>query len=130
MYKDKYLNQIVDAVKQGIVASKESDSKFWGDFQEWRKKKDARDEQMHDNLIKLGMTMESLLEAKKVQNGRLAKCEERIEPVENMANTVKGAIWIGTALIGLVLSMGAYIYIRTEKQLDNLSAIVVNHVQK
>lgn len=130
MFERQDLNQIIDAVKQGIVASKESDSKFWGEFNEWRKKKDERDQEAHDTLIKLGMTMESLLEAKKIQNGRLSKCEERIEPIESMTNTVKGAIWIGTALIGLIISMGAYIYIRTEKQLDSMSNVIIEHVQK
>jgi len=126
MFERQDLNQIMDAVKQGIVASKESDSKFWGEFNEWRKKKDTRDDEMHDTLLRLTASFENMAESNKIRNGRIDKLEDKTETLVYW----KGGLAVATILIGAIIGMGIYIFENQNNKLDKVDEIINTHIQK
>lgn len=126
MFERQDLNQIMDAVKQGIVASKEVDSKFWGELKDWRNKKDERDDEMHDTLLRLASSFESMAESNKIRNHRLEKLEDKTETLVYW----KGGIAVATILIGAIIGMGIYIFENQNNKLDKVDEILEVHLQK
>jgi hypothetical protein len=121
--------KIMEAVNQGIVASKQSDSKFWGEWKEWRKDKDNKDEIMHDTLIRLSISVENLVEREIIRNGRLEKAEKKLENFGKIVSYSKGVIAVGSILIGVVMTLGAFIYLKTDNDLEKLTTTVNYHIQ-
>lgn len=76
------LQDIKEMVQQGIVASKQSESEFYGRWENWRKNKDARDQIMHDDILLIKTEVTSLKEKVSIQNGRVTKNEEKTEKLE------------------------------------------------
>jgi hypothetical protein len=126
MFERQDLNQIMDAVKQGIVASKESESRFWGDFNDWRKKKDARDDEMHDSLLRLASSFENMAESNKIRNGRIDKLEDKTETLVYW----KGGIAVATVLTGAIIGLGIYIFNAEDAKIEKITNQLETHLQK
>lgn len=125
---DTEFKKIMEAVNQGIVASKESESKFWGEWKDWRKDKDYKDEVMHDTIIRLSIGVENLVEREIIRNSRLEKAERKLENFGKMISYSKGVIAVGSILIGVVMALGAFIYLKTDKDLEHLTETVNQHM--
>lgn len=129
---DTEFKKIMEAVNQGIVASKQSESKFWGEWKDWRKEKDQRDSVLHDSLIEIFNEIKGLKEAKLAQNGRLARCEDNIINVNTDIVSAKGSlkaiIMVSGAFISILIALTAYIYTRTESNVDKLTDLVHEHL--
>lgn len=96
---DVDFNKIMEAVEQGIVASKQTDSKQWAEWKEWRKSRDKKDEEMHDTLLRVELElghlkteMKDYKDAKMAQNGRINKLEKQ-------GQYVSGAVVISTLFV-------------------------------
>jgi len=123
MFERQDLNQIMDAVKQGIVASKDSDSRFWGDFNEWRKKKDARDEVIHDTLLRLTASFENMAEANRIRNGRIEKLEANSKTLEETRVASLGGFKAFMILIPIVMALiSSVFWLRTDSIEANVAS--------
>lgn len=96
----KDFNKIMEAVNQGIAASKKSESEFFGVFSK---------------------QLKSVADYQATQNGRTAHHTEEIQKLKEVINEgmgrVKGAIWVGGIssgvifiLIGVVSTIAMYAY--------------------
>lgn len=112
---DLDFNKIMEAVEQGIVASKAGDSQQWGEWKEWRKLQDKKDQEMHDTLIRIEIElghlkseMKDYKDAKVVQNGRIYKLEEG-------RTFATGGIKVSMFLISIIVSLVSTVFwIRTD----------------
>lgn len=70
------VDKITDAVNQGIVASKESDSNFWGEQTKFNEEARQHFYEHEQNNKQIGRTLKDILEAQRIANGRVRKLED------------------------------------------------------
>jgi hypothetical protein len=127
---DTEFNRIMEAVTQGIVASKQSDSKFWGEWQNWRKIKDEKDNQMHDSLIEITQELKGLKEAKIAQNGRLATCETSIMGIGKEMISFQGGLKLFFIILPLILGLISTIFwLRTDTLASDIIKLETNIIK-
>lgn len=119
------LEDIKEMVQQGIVASKESESLFYGRWETWRKDKDARDQIMHDDILLIKTEVTSLREKVSIQNGRVSKSEKQIDDVKDYQTWQKGGMAVFAGLLVVGISLVVYVlnirFSQIEKQYDTVA---------
>lgn len=108
--------KIIELVSQGIVTSKQSESVILGSVQNNVKDVQADVKGVHQRLD--------------VLNGRIPKIEDRLKTTERWIFGVTMATSTATVLIGIIVAMGVYIFNDLKSDLQNLSTILIQQLQK
>lgn len=95
--------EIKDAVYQGIIASKESDSKFWGEQVETNKRIEKK--------------LDAHLEEHRAQQEHYMKFYERVEPIlkqhDDLKATKRTLIPLGKATVSVAAFIAAWEVVKT-----------------
>lgn len=120
--KDQH-DEIIEAVHQGIVSSKQSESRFMGEFKDTLKK-----------VVEYQQTQNGRTEKhSKVLEEHTAKLAELTKTIEVSTAKVKSSLWAFSITSGIIILLVSVIYgniitnvNKTTENVDKLTAILLN----